>query len=383
MSSNAIPHTIRAITPARKRRPLSMVEAGGGMQIRMDQVVPQIVRNVLMGALLIVLGFVPAARAEAPATRPTAPSTGARVRTYHNPLNVRGADPFVFHQAGVYYLYATSAGDGIRQWTSKDLVHWVPRGYAFQRTEHSWGRENFWAPEMFKQNGKYYLHFTALGPKGIGHRRIVLSEAASPLGPFHEVKAPWFDDGIPTIDSHVFRDTDGQLYLYAVHLDRPPVKKTFEIVVHRLTADLTPEKKFTVCLFPDKPWEGKPVSEGPFVQKHDGTYFLTYSTFGYGDPRYRVCLAISKSPLGPWSKVGVILKRAPGVSGPGHHCFIDSPDGKEMFIVYHEHRDPTHPGGDRVIAIDRAHFVDGPRPTIKIDGPTLTPQPMPSGSPEQ
>ena len=48
-----------------------------------------------------------------------------------------------------------------------------------------------------------------------------------------------------------------------------------------------------------------------------------------------------------------------------------------MFIVYHEHRDPKHPSGDRVIAIDRAHFVDGSHPTIKVDGPTLTPQPMP------
>ena len=213
-------------------------------------------------------------------------------------------------------------------------------------------------------------------------RRIVLAVADSPLGPFKQVGGgPWFDDGTDTIDSHVFRDpADGQLYLYAVHFNHPPERKNFEIVVRKLGSDLVPEKLTTFCITPDKPWEGKPVSEGPFVLRHNGTYFLTYSTFGYDNPKYCVCVATAKSPLGPWTKVGRILERTADVSGPGHHCFTESPDGRELFMVYHEHREIARPGGDRVVAIDRAHFVDGPQPTMKIDGPTLTPQVMPSGS---
>jgi hypothetical protein len=74
---------------------------------------------------------------------------------------------------------------------------------------------------LFKRGAKYYLHFTAMGgsPRV---RRVVLAEGDSPLGPFKEFKAPWFQTDRPTIDSHVFRDDDGQLYLYTVYLDQPP-----------------------------------------------------------------------------------------------------------------------------------------------------------------
>ena len=91
----------------------------------------------------------------------------------------------------------------------------------------------------------------------------------------------------------------------------------------------------------------------------------------------------SDSALGPWTKFtkGPILKPSEAVSGPGHHCFIESPDGKELFIAYHVHRDPNNGRGERVLAIDRARIVgEGSETTIKVDGPTSTPQPMPSGS---
>jgi beta-xylosidase len=335
--------------------------------------------------LVALLALAPASvRADVPEhVAPLPPRPAAPAGMYRNPMDVRGADPFVYHEGDTYYLYATSAGDGIRQWTSKDLVHWERRGYAYRRDEASWGRRNFWAPELFKHHGKYYLHFTAQGDENPSGRRIVLAVADSPLGPFKQVgNGPWFDDHTDTIDSDVFQDpTDGQLYLYVVHFNHPPEGKNFEIVARKLKDDLMPEKEVTFCTTPDQKWEGKPVNEGPFVMKHGGTYFLTYSTFGYENPKYCVCVARAKSPLGPWTKQGRILQRTEGTSGTGHHCFTESPDGKELFIVYHEHRDLDHPGGDRVIAIDRAHFVDGPTPTIKVDGPTLTPQRLPSGSP--
>jgi beta-xylosidase len=210
----------------------------------------------------------------------------------------------------------------------------------------------------------------------------VLAEADSPLGPFKEIKAPWFDPGRQTIDAHVFRDDDGQLYLYAVQLGRP-----FNILVRKLdSTTLAPSAEATFCIRPTEKWEGDTVNEGPFVVKHDGAYFLTYSAHGFDDPDYCVGVATSKSPLGPWKKRAdgpiLIRPRAGHISGTGHHCFVESPDGKELFIGYHTHQQPAHPSGERELAIDRAHFVDSPAgPTIKIGGPTDTMQPMPSGSP--
>jgi hypothetical protein len=171
----------------------------------------------LIVLLAIALG-VHFTKADAPpATQPT----------YQNALKVELADPFIYREGDTYYLYGTAAGDGLLVWTSNDLVNWTERGHAFKRTDESWSRRDFWAPELFKHRDKYYLHFTALrgSRRREGERRVVLAEGDSPLGPFKEIKAPWFETDRPTIDSHVFRDDDGQLYLYAVYLDQPPKTK--------------------------------------------------------------------------------------------------------------------------------------------------------------
>jgi beta-xylosidase len=101
---------------------------------------------------LATLTIAASARGESPATQPA---------TYTNPLNVQVADPFIFREGNTYYLYGTAAGDGLLVWTSADLVNWTERGHAFARTDDTWSRRDFWAPELFKHHDKYYLHFTA------------------------------------------------------------------------------------------------------------------------------------------------------------------------------------------------------------------------------
>ena len=67
---------------------------------------------------------------------------------------------------------------------------------------------------------------------------------------------------------------------------------------------------------------------------------------------------------------------------PGNGMFVKSPDGKELFIVYHTHFKPGQVG-PRKMAIDRVRFKSaraGRPDIIVIDGPTSTPQPMPSGA---
>ena len=334
----------------------------------------------LTRVLLLTLVLTPVARADTPAAATT---------TYTNPLPVPEhiADPFVFREGDTYYLYGTSARDGLLLWTSSDLVNWQPRGHAYQRTDDDWGRRDFWAPELFKHRDKYYLHFTANGRERRGNdpvRRLVLAEGDSPLGPFRQLKAPWFETGgRDVIDGHVFRDRDGKLYLYWVLLPEPG-EVGFQIHGRALGDDLTPTGESRLCFTASEPWEGQNVNEGPFVLRHGHVYLLTYSGMPYTSPDYAVGVATATSPLGPWtkSKAGPILRRGPGVSGPGHHSLIDSPDGTEMFIVYHVHRNPDRPGDPRAMAIDRVRVVDGhdgAPPTLKVIGPTTQPQPLPSG----
>src|SRR5690348_571481 len=115
-------------------------------------------------ALLLFALLVTGCASSQPATK--------NVDTYANPLDVLIADPFIYREGDTYYLYGTAADDGLYVWTSHDLVNWRRNGYALKRTQSSWARRNFWAPELFKYRGKYYLHFTA---QNANHdRRIVL-----------------------------------------------------------------------------------------------------------------------------------------------------------------------------------------------------------------
>jgi hypothetical protein len=54
-----------------------------------------------------------------------------------------------------------------------------------------------------------------------------------------------------------------------------------------------------------------------------------------------------------------------------------SPDGTELFIVYHIQTNPERPSADRQVCIDRMGFrEDG---SLYVSGPTDTPQDLPSG----
>lgn len=319
--------------------------------------------------------------------------TPAPVATYTNPLPVRVADPFVIFHDGIYYLSGTSSDNGFKMWTSRDLVHWRLRGYAYRRTAKSWGRTFFWAPAMLEHNGKFYFYYSALGPVGGGKDslRICAAMADSPLGPYRDVAAPMFNLGKATIDVHVFVDTDGQGYVY-YSLDcsenrTPAGKPISEIYVLPLNPDLISVRrgaKPILCIRPDQPWEGDIWNEGPFVFKHRNTYIMMYSANGFTDPNYAIGYATSNSPTGPWKKSPdnpVLHKKGP-ITGTGHNAVIASPDGKELFCVYHVHN--PHPGGERLLAIDRMIISDLPDGSIKLRvlGPTWTPQRLPSGSPE-
>jgi len=147
-------------------------------------------------------------------------------------------DPAVLKTEDGYWLVATSndAPDAFPILHSRDLEHWEPRGFVFREGEEpAWaakGRDvaDFWAPEMARAGGEYWLVFTARqASKALA---IGLARSPSPVG-------PWVDNGQPlitgqplnttglgldpsqpqmssgVIDSHVFVDpASGEPYLF-------------------------------------------------------------------------------------------------------------------------------------------------------------------------
>ncbi len=325
------------------------------------------------------------ARAEAPTTAPA---------TYTNPLNVDVADPFIIRDGNLYWLYGTSSSDGFKCWSSKDLVRWTGHGLAFRRTTKSWGENLFWAPCAIERTGTFYLYYSASGivPGGQTHLRICVATSKSPAGPFKDARAPLLEIGKSTIDAHVFLDDDGKGYLYyaldnsenfARDAKTGKEIRQSHIYVVPLGEDLiSVSGSPSFCTKPDQPWEGDTVNEAPFVFKHNKTYILMYSAHAVFEPEYALGYATAKSPLGPWTKAtnNPVLSHTPDVSGPGHNCVIASPDGKELFCVYHVHKNKV-PGGARMLAMDRMTIADESDGSVKltIEGPTSTTQPAPSG----
>ncbi|MCW8133152.1 MAG: glycoside hydrolase family 43 protein [Planctomycetota bacterium] len=319
---------------------------------------------------------------------------GAPAGTYANPVggSLRMGDPFVLQHGGRYYLYGTNASDGFRAWTSTDLVNWQELGYVFRRAEGSWAQANFWAPEVMHYRGRFYLAYSADDRSGKGFR-LCLAVAERPEGPFRDLHAPWLDRGWSSIDAHLFIDDDGAPYVFfdKVGVNPGPPKELFGIIYGmRLTEDLAqPAGEPVLCVQADQPWEepdpkhNSRCDEGALVFKHAGRYYMTFSGGHYASPRYAIGYATAGAPLGPWQKAAdnplLAADPAAGVSGPGHSSIARSPDGSELFLVYHAHADPARPGGNRTVNIDRLFFEAGGR--LRAVGPTRTPQPLPSGVP--
>lgn len=350
------------------------------------------------------------------------PAKTADNATYVNPLPVRLGDPYVLHTGDIYYLYGTSRPNGFEAYRSADLVHWQPVGQVYTcDKERSWGTGAFWAPEVYKVKDKYYMFYSAQwrhNPTNeLENFRIGVAVADSPEGPFADLSdKPVFDPGYPIIDADVFFDSDGQAYLYysrccykhAVESDVAAMarqKGWFNEVEEswvygvKLNADFKGVSGEPVLLLrppvsmADKQaeWESRSVTsrevnrrwtEGSVTFRKGDTYYIMYSANNFAGANYAVGYATSTSPLGPFQKASnnpVLQKNTAtggSVTGTGHNSITWSPDGKEMFCVYHARTTAT--GDKRVVFIDRMTVKDG---KITVKGPTTTPQLVPSGAP--
>ncbi|MEL7163405.1 MAG: family 43 glycosylhydrolase, partial [Bacteroidota bacterium] len=221
------------------------------------------------------------------------------------------ADPTVINDDGTYYLYATGYtkdGRGVPIYRSTNLTDWTYLGGAVPRGDSTaWNHENFWAPEVFPYAGRYYLYFTAspgTTPKNTGNR-VGVAVADTPAGPFslHGVLVPE-----ASLDSHVYRDDDGQLYLYYV-------------AEHGNARGLTAGRIYVDSLLSPTEVVGNPREvvghlgwqEGPFLVREGANYLLTYSSGGWKGPKYHLRYGRADNPLGPFTE-SLEERIRPGIS---------------------------------------------------------------------
>ena len=297
-------------------------------------------------------------------------------------------DPFILADGGKYYMYATSAGIGFKCWVSDHLTSWNYVGLAYERTSTTFGVKNYWAPEVYKYNGMYYMVFSAIDENKVYH--IGIASSATPEGPFKDCLGgkPLYSTGYSIIDASLLFDDDGRIYMYYSRDCSENVINGFH-VSQSYGIEVAPDLMSVIgepvlLTTPDVAWElqtGKYIwNEGPCVLKHNGTYYLMYSANGYATNKYSVGYATSSSPLGTYTKSATnpIIK-GDGVksSGTGHNNYFYSPDGTEIYTVYHTHTDPKNPSGNRTPCVDKLIFGDDGE--LYCFGPNIGRVPLPSG----
>jgi len=87
-------------------------------------------------------------------------------RTWKNPLAIEFGDPFILYDSlsGRYYMYGTGGGavNGFAAYSSANLADWKYEGQVYSgKSAGSWGTGDFWAPEVYACNGKFYMFYSA------------------------------------------------------------------------------------------------------------------------------------------------------------------------------------------------------------------------------
>ena len=267
------------------------------------------------------------------------------------------ADPEGAVLKGRYWVFPTYSDVYENQlhfdaFSSKDLVKWKKHPNVLTSANVKWANKAMWAPAILEKDGTYYLFFSANDVHEGEVGGIGVATSRKPQGPYKDALGrPLIQqivNGAQPIDQFVFRDDDGQYYMYYGGWGHCNIVKMADDLLSIVPFDdgemfkeVTPQN----------------YVEGPFMMKRQGKYYFMWSEGGWGGPDYCVAYAISDSPFGPFQRIGKILQQDPEVAtGAGHHSVIKRPGTDEYYIVYHR-RPLGDTGRDhRVTCIDRLEF---------------------------
>ena len=293
------------------------------------------------------------------------PMIGSTAR-YCNPLpmvtapggNASG-DVTVIRDQGTYYMFCTGGG----AWVSDDMLNW-----SFHRVENVPV-----APHVVKYNGSFYM---------CGNESPVY-KSDNPLGPYvsigdwkntPDVAGGW--NGAFDVD--IFIDDDNKPYLYypgrgvsgiyVVPLDPDDLSRFAGPVKHLFgfNSDHLWERYGDMNEYTDVAW-----IEGPWLEKHNGIYYLEYSASGTQWKTYAEGYYTATSPMGPftYAQNNPLLRKTEGiVTGPAHGSIVEGPDGNlwQFYTIV-----LSNPPGGRRIGMDRVVFNSNGEMSVHV---TDTPQ---------
>ncbi len=265
-------------------------------------------------------------------------------------INIR--DPFVLTYNGKYYMYGTRAKNtwervpiytqGFDVYVSDDLENWSEPKPIFEYFDGFWGETQFWAPEVHKYNGKFYMlaSFIADGYE----RGTAILVCDTPDGTFKEHSKG-------AVTPKEWGCLDGTLYVengtpYIVFCHEWTQIKNGTICALELSRDLKQAVGEPILLWSagDASWaddirgNGSYVTDGPFlVKKENGELICIWSSFSKGEYVEAISRSSNGSIKGKWTIDQKLLYEKDG----GHGMIFTDLNGMGNFVYHSPNETPN------------------------------------------
>ena len=263
--------------------------------------------------------------------------TAQKGATYRNPVQAGDyPDPSVIRVGKDYYATATSSEYGPEYpiLHSRDLVNWNIVGVVFPKRP-AWSAGNYWAPEIWQENGKIYIFYTAR--RKDGPLCIAAATADKPTGPYTD-HGPLECQKVGSIDAFPIRDENGKLFVVwkedsnSVGEPTPLWAQELDTRNWKLVG-----KRQEIMRNDPTTWEGHLI-EGSFIMRRNGYFYMFYSgnaCCGRGC-NYAMGVARSRTLLGNWERYdqNPILKGNDTANCPGHGTVVTAENGR-AYMMYH------------------------------------------------
>ncbi|MBQ7387449.1 MAG: family 43 glycosylhydrolase [Clostridia bacterium] len=256
-------------------------------------------------------------------------------------------DPFVLLDGGKYYIYGTTRpreSHGFDVYTSDDLENFQGPFEVFDYFDGFWGKMHYWAPEVHKYNGKYYM-FATFKDDGAWHGCQILS-SDSPMGPFvPHSEGPITPKEWSSLDGTFYVDKNGKPYMIFCH--EWIQTKNGEMCYAELSEDLThfvsePKLMFRAGDFPEIIKACREadefVTDGPFMYRNSkGDLIMIWSSIG--ERGYLECQMRSSNGEidGKFESVSLLFEE-----DGGHGMIFQDKSGSLKFSLHHPNRLTEH-----------------------------------------
>ena len=322
----------------------------------------------------------------------------AQGKMFSNPLIKNGpaaADPYMTLHNGWYYLCFTT-GWSVEIWASRNMVDWsaAKKKIVWKKPETGAMSRDVWAPEVHFLDGKWYAYFTASddGEGNDPRRRIYVAESASDdiFSDYTlrgQIKATDADEY--AIDGSIFNYGGKHYFIWSGRENSATGPQ--RIYIAPMSNPWTISGPRVELSKPDFDWEkhGWEVNEGPTILSHSGRNWLIYSASGAATPFYELgqLELIGANPLDPksWKKSPEpVFKMNDDPQGGaytvGHGSFVSSPDGSEIWNIYHGKDIREDNWSNRTMRADPVRWRLNGEPYFGTPTPRDVLIPVPSGT---